>query len=311
MPSRARSRRIRGTSSSHKDECTSSRLSRLHTPSRSRLASISRSAMARSAPASTNMTAPPSAWAIVRTPCRAASAASERVLSPLPRRITSGIRPGWLTSARAEDCPGTRTSWIMAGSSPAEPRAGAMTSSASAMAERMAAEPVRSTPALRDLTNWEEMSTTTLGRASKLAPITPTGLRRSSSRRPPGSSETVRRDGSAGIAASSRSWPAMASSRFWSRRSRSSSAPVMPSARAAAMSASLAASTWLARRPSASAIARSASSRRSSGTLARSAAGPRAARAAVSTALSASASAVTCVSTFAAVPAVISYPLRW
>jgi hypothetical protein len=89
----------------------------------------------------------------VRTPCRAASAASERVLSPLPRRITSGIRPGWLTSARADSCPGTRTSWIMAGSSPDAARAGAMTSSASVTAERMAAEPVRSTPALRDLTN--------------------------------------------------------------------------------------------------------------------------------------------------------------
>ena len=264
--------------------------------------------MVRSASASTYMTAPPSAWAMVRTPCRAASAASDRVLSPLPRRMTSGIRPGWLTSARAEDCPGTRTSWIMAGSSPAAPRAGAMTSSASAMAERMAAEPVRSTPALRDLTNCEEMSTTTLGRASKLAPITPTGLRRSSSSRPSGSSLTVRRDGPALTWASARSWPAMASSRASSRRSRSSSAPVMPPARAAATSASLAASTWLARRPSWSAIARSASSRRSPGTLARSAAAPRAARAAVSTALSASASAVTCVS---AVSVVISYPLRW
>ena len=159
---------------------------------------------------------------MVRTPCRAASAASDRVLSPLPRRITSGIRPGWLTSARAEACPGTRTSWIMAGSSPAAPRAGAMTSSASAMAERMAAEPVRSTPALRDLTNCEAMSTTTFGRASKLAPITPTGLRRSSSSRPSGSSLTVRRDGSAGTSASARSWPAMASSRASSSRSRSS-----------------------------------------------------------------------------------------
>ena len=249
---------------------------------------------------------------MVRTPCRAASAASERVLSPLPRRITSGIRPGWLTSARAEDCPGTRTSWIMAGSSPAAARAGAMTSSASAMAERMAAEPVRSTPALRDLTNCEAMSTTTFGRASKLAPITPTGLRRSSSSRPPGSSLTVRRDGSAGTRASARSWPAMASSRASSRRSRSSSAPPMPSARAAAMSASLAASTGLAWRPSSSAIAPSASSRRSPGTSARSAAAPRAARAAASTALSASASAVTGVSVARVPSAVMVYPLcRW
>ena len=256
----------------------------MHTPSRSRLVSISCSAMARSAAASTYMTAPPSACAMVRTPCRAASAASERVLSPLPRRITSGIRPGWLTSARAEACPGSRTSWIMAGSSPAAARAGAMTSSASARAERMAAEPVRSTPALRDLTNCEAMSTTTFGRASKLAPITPTGLRRSSSRRPPGSSQTIRRDGSAGTWASARSWAAMASSRPGSRRSRSSSPPPRPSARAAAMSASLAASTGPAWRPRVSAIARSASSRRSSGTSARPADAPRAARAACSTA---------------------------
>ena len=100
----------------------------------------------------------------------AASAASARVLSPLPRRITSGIRPGWLTSARAESWPGTRTSWIMAGSSPAAARAGAMTSSASATAERIAAEPVRSTPALRDLTNWEAMSTTTFGPGLEVGP---------------------------------------------------------------------------------------------------------------------------------------------
>ena len=147
---------------------------------------------------------------MVRTPCRAASAARDRVLSPLPRRMTSGIRPGWRTSARAESWPGARTSWIIAGSSPAWPSAGAITSSASAMAERIAAEPVRSTPALRDLTNCEAMSTTTFGRASKLAPITPTGRRHSSRRRPPGSALIVRRDGSAGMSASARSWPAMA-----------------------------------------------------------------------------------------------------
>ena len=153
---------------------------------------MSCSARSRSAAASTYRTAPPSACAIVRTPCRAASAASERVLSPLPRRMTSGISPGWLTSARADSWPGTRTSWIMAGSSPEEARAGAITSSASATAERMAAEPVRSTPALRDLTNWEATSTTTLGRASKLAPITPTGRRRSVRVRWSGSSRTTR-----------------------------------------------------------------------------------------------------------------------
>jgi len=73
-----------------------------------------------------------------------------------------------------------------------------MTSSASVMAERMAAEPVRSTPAFLDLTNCEAMSTTTLGLASKLAPITPTGRRRSVSTRPPESALTTRSAGSCG-----------------------------------------------------------------------------------------------------------------
>ncbi len=237
-------------------------------------------------------TAPPSACAMVRTPCRAASAARARVLSPLPRRMTSGIRPGWLTSARAESCPGARTSWIIAGSSPAWPRAGAMTSSASAMAEPIAAEPVRSTPAFRDLTNCEAMSTTTFGRASKFAPITPTGLRHSSRSRPPGSSLIVRRDGSAGTPASARSWPAIASSRASSSRSRSSSASRTPPARAARMSPELASSTSAARRPRWSAMNRSASSMRSSGTLARPGTVPRAARAASSTALMVPASTV-------------------
>ena len=50
---------------------------------------------------------------------------------------------------------------------------GAITSSARAAAERSAALPVRSTPALRDLTSCEAMSTTTFGLASKFAPITP------------------------------------------------------------------------------------------------------------------------------------------
>jgi hypothetical protein len=130
MPSRAGSRRSRGRSSSRRPAWTGSRLSRLHTPSRSRLASTSVTARSASAAAPTYSTAPPSAWAMVRTPCRAASAARDRVLSPLPRRMTSGIRPGWLTSARAGSWPGTRTSWIIAGSSPAWPDAGAMTSPA-------------------------------------------------------------------------------------------------------------------------------------------------------------------------------------
>ena len=211
---------------------------------------------------------------MVRTPCRAASAASARVLSPLPRRMTSGIRPGWLTSARAESCPGTRSSWIMAGSSPATSSAGAMTSSASAMAERIAAEPVRSTPALRDLTNWEAMSTTTFGRASKLAPITPTGMRRSVSSRPPGSSLIVRWDGSAGTSASARSWPAMSSSR--------AGVQPQPVEQRAGDRRGLARPPCPLRwprgpgrrgGPAPSAIARSAPSRRSSGTTARSANG--------------------------------------
>jgi hypothetical protein len=44
-------------------------------------------------------TAPPSAWASVRTPWRAASRPRSRVLSPLPRRMTSGTSSGSDTSA--------------------------------------------------------------------------------------------------------------------------------------------------------------------------------------------------------------------
>ncbi len=51
------------------------------------------------------MTAPPSACASVRTPCSAASWASARVLSPLPRRMTSGISRGCRTSATAVSRP--------------------------------------------------------------------------------------------------------------------------------------------------------------------------------------------------------------
>jgi hypothetical protein len=206
--------------------------------------------------------------------------------------MTSGIRPGWLTRARAESWPGARTSWIIAGSSPAASSAGPMTASASATAERIAADPVRSTPALRDLTNCEAMSTTTFGRASKLAPITPTGLRHSSRRSPPGSFRIVRRDGSAGISASARSWPAIESRRVSSSRRRSSSASRTPSASAARTSCSFASSTGALWRPSRSAMPRSASSRMPSATTASPGTVSRAARPASSTALAASSSVV-------------------
>ncbi len=57
--------------------------------------------------------------------------------------------------------------------------AGATTSSMSTAAEVIALDPVRRTPALRDLISCEAMSTTTFGLASKFAPTTPTGRRHS------------------------------------------------------------------------------------------------------------------------------------
>ena len=177
---------------------------------------------------------------------------------------------------------------MAAGSRSASSRAGATTSSASAMADRSAAEPVRSTPAFLDLISCDAMSATTLGRASKLAPITPTGRRRSCATRPPGSSLITRLDGSAGTSASSSSWSAMPLSRVSSSRSRSFSAPVRPAWSAARMSSSLAARIASDARPSRSAIARSARPIASSGALARLPAARWAASAAARTAAEAS-----------------------
>ena len=56
----------------------------------------------------------------------ARSVASSRVLSPLPRRMTSGTG-GLLDQRLAESRPGTRTSWIASGSRPASPSAGPTT----------------------------------------------------------------------------------------------------------------------------------------------------------------------------------------
>ena len=177
---------------------------------------------------------------------------------------------------------------MAAGSRSASSRAGATTSSASAMADRSAAEPVRSTPAFLDLISCDAMSATTFGRASKLAPITPTGRRRSCATRPPGSSLITRLDGSAGTSASSSSWSAMPLSRVSSSRSRSFSAPVRPAWSAARMSSSLAARIASDARPSRSAIARSARPIASSGALARLPAARWAASAAARTAAEAS-----------------------
>ena len=109
------------------------------------------------------------------------------MLSPLPRRITSGItvgladqRLGALAAGDAERVGRRRRA--------GRPRAsaGPTTWSSSAAAEPIAAEPVRSTPALRDLMSCDATSTTTFGRASKLAPMTPTGRRHSSHDEPAG-----------------------------------------------------------------------------------------------------------------------------
>ena len=88
------------------------------------------------------------------------------MLSPLPRRITSGTSAGKRTSAEAASRSTRGTSWMTSGSMPASASAGAMTTSRSRWAEPSAAEPVRSTPALRDFTSWEATSTVTFGRAS-------------------------------------------------------------------------------------------------------------------------------------------------
>ena len=105
----------------------------------------------------------------------------------------------------------------------------------------------------------------TLGRASKFAPITPTGTRRSVSRSPPGSSRTGWLSGGNAASASSPSCRAMSCSRDGSRRSRSSSPRPSPACSPSAMSAALAARISPARSVSSAAIPRSAASMTASG----------------------------------------------
>jgi hypothetical protein len=162
------------------------------------------------------------------------------------------------------------------------------------------------------------MSATTFGRASKFAPITPTGLRRSSAIRSPGSSRITRRSGSGGTSARARSCPDIALSRLSSRRSRSISAPVRPPASAARISSSFAARIAPAARSSRSAMARSAKPIASSGAIARHPAARCAARAAAWTASVAPGSptlalcpAATCIEAFSPViviPSPLSLP---
>ena len=179
---------------------------------------------------------------------------------------------------------------MAAGSRPAACSEGAITSSASAIAERSAALPVRSTPALRDFTSCDAMSTTTFGLASKFAPITPTGRRRSDSTRPPGRSRTLREAGSGSTPARISSCAAIALSRPASSLSRSRTPAGSPFPSAARMSSALAASTAGAASDRAWDIAPSAASIASSLAAARPGAAARAARAAVRTASVASVS---------------------
>ncbi len=127
---------------------------------------------------------PPSAWASVRTPLAAASAARAAVVGPLPRTITSGSSAGSETRMRAPSRSGERTRPTAPAGSPASVNAGRSTSSTSAVTVRNAALPVRRTAALRLLRSCPATSTATFGRASKLAPTAPIGMRRVSTCRP-------------------------------------------------------------------------------------------------------------------------------
>ena len=109
------------------------------------------------------------------------------VVSPLPRRITSGTSLGIETSRRAPSRSGERTSPTAPGGSPAASSAGRSTSSTSTVTVPSAAPPVRRTAALRLLRSWPATSSATFGRASKFAPTAPIGIRRSLTCRPFGS----------------------------------------------------------------------------------------------------------------------------
>ena len=152
---------------------------------------------------------------------------------------------------------------------------------------RRAAPPSRFArrPALRDFTSCEATSTTTFGRASKLAPMTPTGRRHSCSSNPSGRLRTTRSAGSKAPR------PGRSAGRRWPRDDRCSGAagpscrppgrtPGQPPGRGRSPPAP-------ARRPSVSrrAIARRASSIAASEAAASAGAAARAARAAVTTAV--------------------------
>ena len=152
MPSRSSTASSAGSCASAA-RSTSSRFRRLQTPSRSRLASTSALGHRRD-PRRRRCRGRrrPRACASVRTPCCAASRASAAVVSPLPRRITSGstprqrdehhARPRARASARGRPPPA-------AGPAPAS--AGRSTSSTSTVTVRSAAPPVRSTAAFEAL----------------------------------------------------------------------------------------------------------------------------------------------------------------
>src|SRR5829696_1349001 len=261
-PIRASVSRSAGSSASAV-RSTSRRLSRLQTPSRSRLASTIAAARSGSADASTYSTPPPSACASVRTPFSAASCASAAVVGPLPRRITSGTSRGSETRMRAPSRSDERTRPTAPGGSPAEASAGRRTSSTSAVTVLIAAPPVRSSAAFWLFSSWPATSTATFGRASKFAPTTPTGIRRSWTRRPFSSVQASISRSSGGSAARIRSWSPIAATRASSSRRRSS-APASSRPAASAMSAAFAASTVVARSSSRAAAAESAASTASS-----------------------------------------------
>ena len=114
-PAAASCAAIAGSNAGAAARSTRSRFSDLHTPSRSRLASIIVSATLGAAGRETGrerrlLRRARASW----TPCSAACRASAAVVSPLPR-ITSGSRSGSETSARAPSRSGDRTSPIASG----------------------------------------------------------------------------------------------------------------------------------------------------------------------------------------------------
>ena len=145
------------------------------------------------------------------------------------------------------------------------------------MTVRRAAAPVRSTTAFRLFSSWPATSSATFGRASKFAPTTPIGIRRSETTRPLASVRLPISRSSGSRAAVARSWRSRTAVRPSSSRSRSivpsSSLPV-----AASTSASLAASTSRRRSRSSADASASAAATASSASPAAAAAAARASR---------------------------------